>query len=62
MRSQTSKKDESVRTAEIRQAASEPLLAWLAKDAAKIVRDPGGSLVVTEAMLYAEGGEYYRCG
>lgn len=57
-RSQTSKKDEQLRTAEIRQAASGPLLAWLAKDGPEVVRDPGGSLVVTEVMLGAEGGEY----
>lgn len=57
-RSQTSKKDEKLRTEEIRKAASEPLLAWVAKDGAEVIRDPGGSLLVTEVMLYAEGGTF----
>lgn len=55
IRAQTSKKDNAVRTAEIRRAASEDLLAWVAKSGAKVSRDPGGSLVVLEVMLSTEG-------
>ncbi|GJE92340.1 Pumilio and CPL domain-containing protein [Phanerochaete sordida] len=55
IRAQTSKKDESVRTDEIRKAASEPLLAWVAEKGAEVARDPGGSLVVGEVLLYADG-------
>ncbi|KAI0339334.1 ARM repeat-containing protein [Trametopsis cervina] len=54
-RSQTSKKDEKLRAEEVRRAASELLLAWIATNGADVVRDPGGSLVVTEVMLYSEG-------
>lgn len=56
-RSKTSKKDNKVRSDEIRKAASEPLLAWIADQGPDIVRDPGGSLVAGEIMLYAEGGQ-----
>ena len=58
IRAQTSKKDNQVRTQEIRKASSEPLLSWISESGADIVRDPGGSLVVGEIMLYAEGGTY----
>lgn len=56
LRAQTSKKDAEVRQAEIRLAASAGLLEWVAKDGPGVARDPGGSLVVGEVMLYAEGG------
>lgn len=59
IRAQTSKKDNQTRTQEIRKAASEPLLAWVTKEGADVLRDPGGSLVVGEIMLYAEGGMYH---
>ncbi|TFK45263.1 ARM repeat-containing protein [Heliocybe sulcata] len=55
MKAGQSKKDDEVRRAEVRKAASEGLLEWLGKSAAEVVRDPGGSLVVMEVMLYAEG-------
>ncbi|KAI0785215.1 ARM repeat-containing protein [Abortiporus biennis] len=55
IRAQTSKKDNTVRSEEICRAASEPLLTWISKNGPEIVRDPGGSLVVTEVMLYSEG-------
>ena len=59
IRSQTSKKDATVRAAEVRQAASGPLLALLSnsKSPEEIIRDPGGSILVLETMLYAEGGK-----
>ncbi|KIY70047.1 ARM repeat-containing protein [Cylindrobasidium torrendii FP15055 ss-10] len=55
IRGKTSKKDAAAREAEIRTGVSEALLSWIAENADKVVRDPGGSLVVTEAMLYADG-------
>ncbi|TCD66891.1 pumilio domain member 6 [Steccherinum ochraceum] len=55
MRATTSKKDAAVRSEEIRKAASEPLLSWISQNADQLVRDPGGSLVVGEIMLYANG-------
>jgi pumilio homology domain family member 6 len=54
-RSTTSKKDAAVRAEEIRKAASEGMLEWVVKDGASVVRDPGGSLVVTDVMLHADG-------
>jgi pumilio family protein 6 len=58
MRAKTSKKDNAVREEEIRKAASEGLLQFVAEKGAEIARDTGGSLVVLEIVLYAEGG---RC-
>ncbi|KAH9837998.1 ARM repeat-containing protein [Rhodofomes roseus] len=55
VRARTSKKDEALRAAEIRKAASDGLLSWLAESGADVAREPGGSLVVCEVMLYAEG-------
>ncbi|KAH8096828.1 ARM repeat-containing protein [Cristinia sonorae] len=55
IRAKTSKKDDKVRSEEIRKAASESLLRWISEKTVDIVRDPGGSLVVGEVMLYAEG-------
>ncbi|KAF9804283.1 hypothetical protein IEO21_09437 [Rhodonia placenta] len=55
VRAQTSKKDSDVRCAEIRRAASDGLLSWIAENGAAISRDTGGCLVVCEVMLYAEG-------
>ena len=56
IRAKTSKKDVELRTAEIRRAASEGLLSWIAESGAEVSRDPGGSLVVCEIMLEADGG------
>ena len=56
IRALTSKKDDAVRAAEIKRAASEDLLAWVEKNGADVSRDPGGSLEVLEVMLGAEGG------
>lgn len=58
IRARTSKKDSEARTAEIRKFASEPLLQWIAGNGSKVVREPKGSLVATEVMLYAEGGRF----
>ncbi|KAL0959125.1 hypothetical protein HGRIS_014419 [Hohenbuehelia grisea] len=54
-REQTSKKAADVRSEEVRRAASDALIEWVAKNAETIVREPGGSLVVAEVMLYADG-------
>ncbi|KAH7890344.1 armadillo-type protein [Phlebopus sp. FC_14] len=55
IRAKTSKKDNAVREAEIRKAASEGLLKFVEEKGADIARDTGGSLVVLEIMLYTEG-------
>ncbi|EJD08526.1 ARM repeat-containing protein [Fomitiporia mediterranea MF3/22] len=57
IRAKTSKKDVAVRREEILKAASPSLIALLDErnNAETLVRDPGGSLLVTEVMLYAEG-------
>jgi pumilio family protein 6 len=58
IRSKTSKKDKDVRKEEIRKAASGALIEFVEQKGDVVARDTGGSLVVTEIMLYAEGGEY----
>jgi len=59
-KAQTSKKDDSVRAAEIRKAASEPLLEFVAKYGKEVVMDTGGSLLANEIMLQADGGTCFR--
>jgi len=54
-RARTSKKDSEARATEVRKFASEPLLQWIAGNGSKVVREPKGTLVATEVMLYAEG-------
>lgn len=56
IRGKTSKKSAAVREGEIRAAASEGLLKFVADNGAEAARDTGGSLVVLEIMLYADGG------
>lgn len=57
-KARTSKKDDAVRRAEVRAAASEGLLQLVqGPRAEEMVRDPGGSLVVGEIMLNADGGK-----
>ena len=56
IRAKTSKKDTQARESEIRNGVSEVLLTWIAEKGETIARDPGGSLLVTEAMLSADGG------
>ena len=58
-KARTSKKDDSVRAAEIRKAASEPLLEFVAKHGKEVAVDTGGSLLVNEIMLQADGGAYF---
>lgn len=57
IREKTSKKDNVLRTTEIRQAASPGLLKFVEEKGAEVARDTGGSLVVLEIMLYSEGGQ-----
>lgn len=59
VRARTSKKDPEARIAEIRKSASEPLLKWITESGAKVAKEPRGSLILTEVMLYAEGGVYF---
>ena len=59
-RAKTSKKDDVLRASEIRKAASEGLLSWVVQSGAEVSRDPGGSLVVLEVMLEADGGTTHR--
>ncbi|KAG6810840.1 hypothetical protein H0H92_010104 [Tricholoma furcatifolium] len=54
-RSRTSKKEPAVREEEVRKFASEALLSWLEQNTATIIREPGGSLVAAEIMLFADG-------
>lgn len=64
IKTKTSKKDEEVRRKEIREAASPDLVASIERmgkgdgegGVEEMVRDPGGSLLVAEIMLYADGG------
>jgi len=55
-RARTSKKETGVRESEVRKFASEALISWVEEKASSVVREPGGSLVVTEIMLFADGG------
>ena len=57
-KAQTSKKDDSVRAAEILKAASESLLEFVVKHGKEAALDTGGSLLVLEIMLQADGGTY----
>jgi pumilio homology domain family member 6 len=54
-RSRTSKKDDTVRQSEIRAGASEALLAWVKVDGEKAVRQPEGTIIIGDIMLYADG-------
>ena len=56
IRAKTSKKSATIREEEVRKAASEDLLRWIEDSGEALVREPGGSLVVSEVMLHAEGG------
>jgi len=63
IRIHTSKKDALVRAEEVKKAASEGLLDFVKREGANMARETGGSLVVAEVMLYAEGGEqvFFLC-
>ncbi|TDL19020.1 ARM repeat-containing protein [Rickenella mellea] len=56
-KAQTSKKDDQLRRDEIRKAASAGLISFLETKgkAEELARDTGGSLVMCETMLYADG-------
>lgn len=56
IRGKTSKKAADVREGEIRTAASEGLLNFVVDNGAEAARDTGGSLVVLDIMLHADGG------
>jgi pumilio family protein 6 len=58
VKANTSKKHDDIRVAEVRKAASEGLLSFVVEKGGIVSRDTGGSLVVTEIMLYAEGGKF----
>lgn len=58
IRAKTSKKDAESRVEEVRKFASEALIEWIAKSGEAVLREPRGSLVVTEIMLYADGGMF----
>lgn len=57
VRGRTSKKDPEIREEEVRKAASEGLLEFVVNEGKMVSRDTGGSLVVAEIMLYADGGK-----
>ena len=58
-KAQTSKKDDSVRATEILKAASASLLEFVARHGQEAALDTGGSLLVLEIMLQADGGSYF---
>lgn len=57
VRGRTSKKDSEIREEEVRKAASEGLLEFVVNEGKTVSRETGGSLVVAEIMLYADGGK-----
>lgn len=60
-RARTSKKDPDVRLREIRAAATEGrtgLLKLAEERMDEMMRDPGASLLLTEILLYSEGGKH----
>lgn len=59
IRARTSKKDANIREEEVRKAASESLLDFVRDEGAQSARETGGSLIVAEIMLYAEGGDCF---
>lgn len=54
----TSKKDDTLRREEIRKAVSDDMLKAVQENAKEMMLDPAGSLLVTEVLLYADGGEH----
>lgn len=57
IREKTSKKDNDIRRDEVRKAVSEGYLKCIEENSKEMIADPGGSLVVVEVMLHAEGGK-----
>jgi len=58
MRARTSKKEPQSRESEVRRFASEALITWVQENGAILVREPSGTLVVVDVMLFAEGGTF----
>lgn len=56
IRSRTSKKSSESREDEVRRAASEDLIQWVEQSGESLIREPAGCLIVTDIMLYGEGG------
>lgn len=54
-RARTSKKEPQSRESEVRKFASEALITWVQENGASLVREPSGTLVVVDIMLFAEG-------
>lgn len=57
----TSKKDLSTRRMEIVKASSGDLLKVVEELPRKLIMDAGGSLILTDIMLYTVGGEWIAC-
>jgi pumilio family protein 6 len=60
IRDQTSKKPAALHEEEVRKAASPDLVSWIAEKGENVVKEISGCLVITEIMLYAEGGPLMR--
>jgi pumilio family protein 6 len=43
----------------VRKAISPDLVRWIKEKGGEVVREPGGALVVTEVMLFAEAGRLF---
>ena len=56
VRDQTSKKPAALRQDEVRKAASPDLVSWINDSGESVVTETGACLVITEIMLYADGG------
>ncbi|KAF8884117.1 puf family RNA-binding protein [Infundibulicybe gibba] len=56
-RARTSKKAPELRAAEVCTFASEALVTWVEKTGGEVLREPGGSLVIAEIMLFADGAK-----
>ncbi|TFK32301.1 armadillo-type protein [Crucibulum laeve] len=55
IRARTSKKEPDARQGEVRKAASEALVSWIEERGGDLVKEPAGSLIVADVMLFAEG-------
>ncbi|KAJ7713153.1 armadillo-type protein [Mycena metata] len=58
IRAKMSKKTSEVREAEVHAGASEALIKWVKDKGALLLRETVASLVVTEIMLFTEGGKF----
>ncbi|KIK63949.1 hypothetical protein GYMLUDRAFT_40159 [Collybiopsis luxurians FD-317 M1] len=55
IREGTSKKSAGVRKEEVRKGASEGLLKWIEEQGPEVIKDPAGTLVVGDIILYSDG-------